>query len=155
MKKSLLLILIFIATLSQAQTKILQATKQPWAGGIAGYTGVNYFVQLSMKVKDSLVIDSIYINGKGYNVVNTNNDTATPHYFKWKENNKPVINLIFKESNFVCTLPVYTPDSLKQQTILPSIPNFKGEALIIYHLNGKRKKLIVQKFTALPQLNYP
>lgn len=156
MKKSLLFIALCLTSVTFfGQLKIINATKQSWTGGIPGFKGNYYNILLSYKAKDSIVIDSFYVNGIGYAAHLSNTDMGQPHYFKTTENNIKAIKLFFKESYYPCTLPDFGADTIKQEKTEKPVRNFKGEALIIYHKNGKKKKLLIKKFEALEPINYP
>ena len=156
MKKSLLFIALCLTSVTFfGQLKAIKATKQSWTGGIPGFKGNYYNILFSYKAKDSIVIDSFYVNGIGFAAQLSNTDMGHPHYYKTTENNQKVLKLFFKESYYPCTLPDFGTDTIKQEkTVIPT-RIFKGEALLIYHKNGKKKKLIIKKFEALEPINYP
>ncbi|MFZ9956888.1 MAG: hypothetical protein ACO3E1_12295 [Flavobacteriales bacterium] len=155
MKKLIFVFLLLLNAICFAQIKLIQATKQAWVGGMQGYYGAYYNAQFKYKTKDSITIDSLYLNGMGYTVMLSNNDMGQPHWYKSKENNKKVIKFFFKESVLPCTIPDFSAESNKPKTEEKPLRTFKGEALIIYHVNGKKKKLVITKFTLLEAINYP
>ncbi len=154
MKKLIFVFFILLNTIFFAQIKLIQATKQPWTGGMQGYHGAYYNAQFKYKTKDSITIDSLYLNGMGYAVMLSNNDMGQPHWCKAKENNKKVIKFFYKESFFPCTIPDFGANEKPKAEEKP-VRTFTGEALIIYHVNGKKKKLLITKFTLLEAINYP
>ena len=78
MKKLLLVILVVAYISADAQLKIINATKEQWTGGIPGYSGSNFSIDFKFKERDSIIIDSIYINGKSLKVELTANDVNLP-----------------------------------------------------------------------------
>ncbi len=134
---------------SQKGFKLNTATAQHWSGGIAGHVGTNYFMEFICSPKDSIVIDSIYINNQAYKTINSNDASHTAFWFKRDKNH---ISLIVAESFFQCSYPVEGDTIVKKQK---PMPKFNGAALVVYHIHHKKKKMIVKSFTALPPVNYP
>ena len=155
MKKLIFVFFLLLNGVVLGQLKLIQATKQPWAGGMQGYYGAYYNAQFKFKAKDSITIDSLYLNGMVYSVLQSNSDMGQPHWYKTKENNKKVIKFFFKESFFPCTIPDFGADNNQAKAEEKPVRTFKGEALLIYHVNGKKKKLVITKFSVLEGINYP
>ncbi|MCX6183210.1 MAG: hypothetical protein NT150_14960 [Bacteroidetes bacterium] len=149
--KNLIFTFLFlpVVAFSQRGLKLVSATSQRWSGGIPGNVGTNYSLDFVFSLKDSISIDSIYINNVAYATVNSNSASSNAYWFK---NNKNHISLIVHESMVQCTYPVDGDTSKKQQK--PTI-NMDGAALVVYHYKHKKKKLLVKSFVALPPLHYP
>ncbi|MFM7023889.1 MAG: hypothetical protein ACKOXB_13040 [Flavobacteriales bacterium] len=149
----ILFLFLFLPTLSFSQKlKLVNATAQRWSGGIAGSSGTNYSVEFSVSPKDSVHLDSVYLNGKSYGLVASNQAIYDAFWFKRPEKKKTFISLIIKESFMQCAYPVADP---MQQVKAPMPAVAEGSALLIYHVNGKKKQLLIKSFTALPPVNYP
>lgn len=133
---------------SQKGLKLQTATWQGWSGGVAGYVGVNYYMDFTCSPKDSIVIDSIYINNNAYAVVHSNNASNVAFWFK---RDKKHVTLGLQEAHFQCTYPI-AGDTIVQKKQAIKI---KGAALVVYHVNGKKKKISIPSFKVLPPLSYP
>ncbi len=155
MKKLIFVFFLLLNGIVLGQLKLIQATKQSWTGVMQGYYGAYYNAQFKYKAKDSITFDSLYLNDMSYAVMQSNTDMGQPHWYKTKENNKKVIKFFFKESSYPCTIPDFGADKNQAKAEEKPVRTFKGEALLIYHLNGKKKKLLITKFSALEAINYP
>jgi len=115
---------------------------------MAGHVGTNYYMDFDCSPKDSVGIDSIYINNNVYVAVHSNNASHPAFWFK---RNKTHISLMVQESIFQCSYPVAGDTAVKQKPVL----NVKGAALVFYHVNNKNRKITIKSFVALEPINYP
>jgi hypothetical protein len=155
MKKLIFVFFLLLNATLWAQLKLIKATKQPWAGGMQGYHGNYYNAEFKAKAKDSITIDSLYLNGSGYAVIQSSKEINQPNWYTASLKKKKVITLFFKESFYPCTIPDFGANPSEEKLVEKPSRTFTGEALIIYNVNGKKKKLIVAKFENLETINYP
>ncbi len=155
MKKLIFVFFLLLNGIVLGQLKLIQATKQPWTGGMQGYYGAYYNAEFKAKAKDSITIDSLYLNETAHAVVNSNTEVSQPNWYSASLKKKRVIKLFFKESFYPCTIPDFGASLSEEKVVEKASRAFTGEGLIIYHVNGKKKKLIVANFENLETINYP
>ncbi len=148
------IILLFICMgMVSAQTfTVIKATRQPWAGGVAGHFGINYFIELETSSHES-VPDTVWINGNAYPI-----DAFSPkgQYMKSIDSltHKVKYSILLSEQHNNARMRGYQ----KQDTTGEKpkhVRSFEGAALISYMHKKKQRFFTVKSFTELKPLNYP
>ncbi|MCE3227971.1 MAG: hypothetical protein K0S32_2522 [Bacteroidetes bacterium] len=135
MKKALtFLFLLFAGIVSSQDIKIKKATCHTWAMGYCCKHGVNYHISFSTNVvAKKFVVDTIWING---------------NYFIPKVSGKEIKSDAMYSYNFEKTWDnrkSTKEEMASEKQVTP--PEFDGAILMIYRVNGVKKKFIVKQFT--------
>jgi len=151
MKKLIIGLIIAISSsgsaLAQKMT-IVSATQQSWSGGVAGHYGTNYCIMLKVE-KDKIGIDSLYINSEVF----VPNVRLQGMAAVGKDTTERTYCITAEESHDENIGPPFRNTETKTSPV--SHRSYKGQALIIYELNGKKHELAVKQLTALEGIAYP
>lgn len=146
MKHVIAILFILLCNSASAQhLKLISATKQHWAGGVAGSQGNSYVFTLKIDNKHkSVKLSSIWIDEQQF-------DIANDQYTVTKE--------ALKDGRTVqISVRTSSPTKIPGHTRAPqSAPvKYKGIALLGYTVNGKQQYFTIKKITKqLPPLSYP
>lgn len=130
-----------------SDTTILKATSQSWAGGAVGSGfGTNYEVQVGYTGTGEIKFDTLWVGARAF----------TPYVAKQKDDTYQL------RARFT-SRPITNPktgevDETKYIEMPPKSanpPEYEGEGLVIYHVDGKRYGDVIEQFEKLQQLNYP
>ena len=134
--------LLLFPLLLRAQMPILKAEKQHWVSGIInGGSGNKYTIVAIAPASDArFKVQGIWVGDNFFEVTVTK---GLP-YMDTKFSKGDTILLSFMEN-----------DKMQDNNVLdkPQPPKqYKGEALILYRIKGKRKYTAIEKFTSLKEL---
>jgi hypothetical protein len=133
--------LIYTSVLRHKDLKILQATAQRWM--IRGYGGISYhIVFVPRSRKKNISVDEVWINNKSYKATVAGNATARPDS-DYSEN---VLSIELTDS-LAENSAEKKPEPLPQH-----VPAKKGDAVIVYTVNNKKRYHIISQLTQLPFL---
>jgi len=152
MKK--LIIAIIVAAFSSGHTaaqkvRVISATKQNWAGGVAGHWGVNYCI--AIKTDEKISLDSVYTNGNGVKLPNDPNGQGSVRY----DSVKHTYTINVGESHYDDPRPDPTRLNEADNQPKPVLRQINSPALIVYIYKGRKELLVVKQMDNLPALNYP
>jgi hypothetical protein len=126
--------------------KVVKATSQKWSGGVArsGF-GSQYFIQLQV-LQGDIEIDTVWIDSRpfvpGKRYTKTDGQTIE---LNLKYTRRPVFDEV--------DLPV--PGKWDDRPEQMEGPDFEGEGLIVFHVSGKRRLLVIEEFEVLEPIDYP
>lgn len=150
--------LIFCSCQAQKITTV-DATRQDWSGGIAGYYGTNFHFTLeTFTIKnDTLLIDSIWIQNKVYALRRDTSNADNPNLKVFKKGNKLsyFINVGFSvnenHQNYIAE-----GNNVKDENH-PAPIKYNGSALVQYHLKSAKKIYYyeIPFLKVLTPANYP
>jgi len=143
-----LLILVF-NSLSAQDLKVIEATKQNWAGGVCCSYGTNYtFSFESADTLQTISIDTLWI-GKQYYV---ENQTRRFSFSKAIQNDKMIYHITVADS--------YNSRGIETYNEFEEIPvinplKYKGQACIVYHVLNRRKIFEIENIIEYAAIAYP
>lgn len=146
MKHVLAILFILLINSATAQhLKLASATKQPYAGGVAGSQGNSYVFTLKIDNKHkSVKLSSIWIDEQQFDIAN---DRYTVTKEALKDGRTVQISV---RTSSATKIPGHT------RAPQPAPVKYKGVALIGYTVNGKHQYFAIKKITKqLPPLSYP
>lgn len=132
---------------------LLKATRQGWAGGVAGHHGINYHIEIET-ASHKIHPDTVWINGKVYPLNSTFKDGRTVRTVD-SVTHKVKYTISVGEAFNDFPLQPRRPGSDTAATKAKPVRQFNGVALISYMAGRKQHFFIIKSFTRLPQLNYP
>ncbi|MBN2892911.1 MAG: hypothetical protein JXL97_13675 [Bacteroidales bacterium] len=153
MKNILLTIIIFSSffAYSQQGLKVIEATKQGWSGGQEGSGfGVYYKVSfIPLYSSEKLTLDSLWVGDRYYSIDMLAKEQNIVNDFEvgdtlWFQVSYRNYWSGFSPENF-------NPDNNK---VSPPYP-YKGEAIIEYRIDNKRKFYEIEELKELEYLAYP
>lgn len=124
---------------------LTKSTEQPWAGGVKGNKGTNYYIELDST--EPIQIDSLYFQDNCFRL-DTNSHGSNAYYLVNDQLYRIVVNL----SNANHSRGDKTPPTTNEPC---PTPTFNGEAMITFRHNDKRDTLVIYSFEQLPRLVYP
>ncbi len=156
-KIGLLVLNICLASVSfvTAQAfKTIKATRQHWAGGVVGRSGINYLIEVATSSHTSIP-DTVWINGYVYPITAF---SSSGQYTKKTDSVTHEIHysILVSEAHDQYANKRYL--NQKKDTAIAKplhLRPFEGAALISYHYKKKQHFFMVKSFTDLKQLNYP
>ena len=148
-----LIMLLLPAVQTKAQdVKLVKATAQNAYGGIAGSRSCRYLFVLQGKDIPRLQPDTLWIGDHATDLSKKNN--LPQKGFRGRTPTLTVTETVHMRNSH--QQPVSTDGKQDSESTLPTPPKYKGVALIVYQLNGKRHILIIPKVTEwLPAMPYP
>lgn len=140
-----LLLILFSANANAQHLKLISATKQPWAGGVADSRGNSYVFTIKIDNKHkSVKLSSLWMEEQQFDIAN---DRYTVIKEAFKDGRTVQISV---RTSSATKIPGHT--RAPQQAPIA----YKGVALIGYTINGKQQYFTVKKITKqLPSLSYP
>lgn len=150
--KYLLSTLLLVLTFASNAQEVVKATSQGWAGGVCCVSGTNYAVTFkSSSGPDAYKIEEIWLSNQARPLSGT---------LAQATKGEVIVNFgITRDETY--NHEILPPDDIKvdeeatRHDALLQKPDFKGVALIVLKKNGKKMKVIVEKFEELPFLAYP
>ena len=131
--------LIYTSVLRHKDLKILQATAQRWL--IRGYGGISYRIVFAPRSrKKNISVDEVWINNKSYKATVADNATAKPDS-AYSEN---VLSIELTDT--------LAENSAEKKPLPQHVPAKKGDAVIVYTVNNKKRYHIISQLTQLPFL---
>ena len=159
---AMLLCLITGASIAQ-DFKVIKATKQGWAGGAYGRTGINYRIEIETK-SDKLIPDTIWVNGNFYPLdfaerpypLNTKRYDSLRHVYIFSFPVSETHNVV-PPPQFNNNMPKVDSTEIKAKAeyLAHHKKEFKGEALITYQKKKKQCSFIIKESPPLKNLMYP
>jgi len=140
-----ILFILLYNNVSAQHLKLVSATKQPFAGGVAGSQGNSYVFTLKIDNKHkSVKLSSIWTEEQQFDIAN-DRYTVTKEAFK----DGRTVQISVRTSS-ATKIPGHT--RAPQHAPIA----YKGVALLGYTVNGKQQYFTVKKITKkLPPLSYP
>lgn len=140
-----LLLILFSANANAQHLKLISATKQPWAGGVAGSQGNSYVFTIKIDNKHkSVKLSSLWMEEQQFDIAN---DRYTVTKEALKDGRTVQISV---RTSSATKIPGHT------RAPQPAPIAYKGVALIGYTINGKQQYFAIKKVTKqLPPLSYP
>ncbi|HTB99247.1 MAG TPA: hypothetical protein VK705_01050 [Ferruginibacter sp.] len=157
MKKNKITFLVYcilFCFIGKAQSlKVTKSTKQRWAGGVVGNSGINFNLELETDFKNAIP-DTVWINGNDYPL-----DFAA-HNGRYERTMDSVTHkikytILISESHSGGYGGPPHPKTDTAKAKHKPVRKFEGVALISYIHKHKQLFLTVKSFTELPPLNYP
>lgn len=146
------MIAVCTAAVSQAQTfRVIKATRQSYAGGVAGNYGTGYNIEIATR-SHTAIPDTVWIDGNFYAL-----------NFKTKQGNmlqktdsvthEITYTISVGESHSQFNKNLKKSDTAGEKP--KSVRQFRGAALISYTMGHTQHFFTVKSFTVLPRVNYP
>lgn len=136
--------------------QLIKATRQGYAGGVAGHYGINYTIVAATK-SYTVIPDTLWVNGKAYPIdYKTKEGNATRKIDSTKHTVMYTITVTEAHNQF--HRPPMEGGSQGNDTTLKKtgqIRQFDGAAMISYMVKHKQRFFIIKSFTLLEQINYP
>lgn len=133
----------------------ITATKQRWAGGVVGNSGVNYHIELET-ANPRFIPDTVWINGNVYPIDFSIKDgrfirtfDSVHHWVKYSIS----VGESYNQYNNMHPFPL--PKNSGGTDTTSAIRHFSGAVMISYEVKRKQHFFIIKSFTELPPLNYP
>jgi hypothetical protein len=148
--------LLLCSNAGQAQElKLQSATRQRWAGGVAGHQGSRYWFKFVSKAKDDVVmLDSIYIDGGVYAIMPKGKYSGDAFVVE-TTTKQGVTKYTLIGGTTQTTNMRYDPQAIKTKAVTPPVHS-RGIAVVRYTRANTPAYLLVRNITTeLEPVNYP
>ncbi len=131
--------------------KVVECTKQDWAGGVAGKRGTHYNITFSYPTKKKdIILDTIWVGQRKFQIFMPQSPSSNVVVTKKGKLTMAAMRLQVSYDE------VQYPNVGNESASKAPIKNYKGVALLQYHEGNKKNELVIPKVThTFDQVNYP